>query len=106
MTMKGGDCTWTIITFQRKSIWYFTAYFLHALCVEGQYKGWNISHRETSKKLFAWSGQAATQIFAILCQLRVTIGICSFLKTFLKTLAQLFGAGKLHQTLWSSHTEK
>lgn len=50
--MKSGVCTWIVIMFQRKSIWYFIAYSLRALCVQEQYKGWNISYREASKKLF------------------------------------------------------
>lgn len=50
--MKSGVCTWVVIMFQRKSIWYFIAYSLHALCVHEQYKGWSISYQEASKKLF------------------------------------------------------
>lgn len=50
--MKSGVCTWTVIMFQRKSIWYFIAYSLCAIHVQEQYKDWNISYQEASKKLF------------------------------------------------------
>jgi len=50
------------------------------------------------KAVYTLSGQYATQIFAVLSQLWVTIGIHIVLKTFLKTLAGVLGTDKLLRT--------